>query len=224
VAIDDFSRARDAQDMEHLRLLLAFVLSAKSNCIDIGAHTGDVLREIVRCAPEGRHIAYEPLPHLSRALAANFPRVHVRTAALSNKSGQTSFTHVKSNPGYSGFRQRSYPGEELLELITVNVEPLDSSLAKDYVPALIKIDVEGGEQQVIEGAIRTITTHKPVIIFEHGRGAAEHYGTGPGDIYNLLCVQAGLRIFDLDGNGPYSRDDLARTFELGNRWNYVAHA
>ena len=213
MGIDDFSLARDRQDMEHLRLLLAFVLAAESNCIDVGAHAGMYLREIVRCASDGRHIAYEPLPHLNEQLIKDFPQVDVRLAALSNKSGEASFTHVKSNPGFSGFKQRTYPGEEQLELVTVNVESLDASLPDNYVPTLIKIDVEGGEQQVIEGAIKTIATHKPIVIFEHGRGAAEHYGTGPTDIFRLLCVQAGLRIFDLDGNGPYSLEDLSRQFD-----------
>jgi FkbM family methyltransferase len=223
MGIDDFSIARDQQDMEHLHLLLAFTLSADSNCIDVGAHTGDVLREIIRCAPNGRHIAYEPLPHLHEQLIKDFPQVDVRLAALSNKNGEASFTHVKSNPGYSGFKRRTYPGTEELELIIVRIEPLDSSLPEGYVPSLIKIDVEGGEQQVIEGAIRTIALHKPIVIFEHGKGASEHYGTGPEDIFNLLCNEAGLRIFDLDGNGPYSLEDLSRTFEQGNRWNFVAH-
>src|SRR5439155_7936660 len=91
--------SRDKQDMEHLRLLFAFVLSRESNCIDIGAHAGDVLREIVRCAPNGHHIAYEPLPHLNRQLINDFPDIEVRLAALSNRTGESSFTHVKSNPG-----------------------------------------------------------------------------------------------------------------------------
>jgi FkbM family methyltransferase len=221
--IDHYSSVRDAQDMEHLRLLFAFALSAKSNCIDVGAHTGDVLREIIRSAPEGHHIAYEPLPQMNRELAANFPCVDVRLAALSNRSGMASFTHVKSNPGYSGFKQRTYPGEEVLEVLTVKVEALDSTLPDNYVPSLIKIDVEGGEQQVIEGAIQTITTHKPIVVFEHGRGAAEHYGTGPSDIFNLLCARAALRIFDLDGKGPYTLEDFSQSFESGKRWNYVAH-
>jgi FkbM family methyltransferase len=222
--IDDLSVERDKRDMGHLRLLLAFTLSANSNCIDVGAHVGDVLREILRCAPKGRHIAYEPLPRLNQQLVKNFPEVDVRLAALSNQFGEASFIHVRSNPGYSGFKQRTYPGEEQLEIITVRVEPLDSSLPDNYVPSLIKIDVEGGEQQVIEGAIGTIATHKPVVIFEHARDAAPFYGTGPADIFNLLCVEAGLRIFDIDGNGPYALEDFSRTFELGNLWNYVAHA
>jgi FkbM family methyltransferase len=214
--------ARDRQDMDHLRLLFSFALSEASNCIDVGAHTGDVLREIIRCAPQGKHIAYEPLPHMFDDLIRTFPNVDVRRAALSNRKGEASFTYVKTNPGYSGFRERTYPGEEQLEQINVRVEPLDSSLADDYIPSLIKIDVEGGEQQVIEGAIRTITKYKPIVVFEHGRGAAEHYGTGPADIFQLLCVWAGLRIFDLDGNGTYSLEDFSHTFDSGNRWNYVA--
>lgn len=33
-----------------------------------------------------------------------------------------------ARPGYKGFKERSYPGEVDLEIITVRVEPLDSSL------------------------------------------------------------------------------------------------
>jgi FkbM family methyltransferase len=223
MGIDDFSVQRDKQDMEHLRLLLAFTLSANSNCIDVGAHVGEVLTEIVRCAPKGSHIAYEPLPNLNRQLVKNFPEVDVRLAALSNRSGDASFTHVRSNPGYSGFKERSYPGHEQLQIITVRTEALDSSLPDNYIPSLIKIDVEGGEQQVIEGAIGTIAMHKPIVIFEHARDAAPHYGTGPENIFQLLCVEAGLRIFDIDGNGPHTLEDFSRTFEAGNLWIYVAH-
>jgi hypothetical protein len=104
----------------------------------------------------------------------------------------------------------------------VLVEDLDSSLPRDYVPALIKVDVEGAEQQVIEGGIRTIATHRPIVVFEHGSGAAPAYGTKPQDIFELLAVEAGLRIFDLDRNGLYDGDSFAQAFEAGERWNFVA--
>lgn len=154
MAMDDFSVERDKRDMEHLHLLLAFTLSANSNCIDGGAHIGEVLREILRCAPKGRHIACEPLPHLNQQLVRNFPAVDVRLAALSNRFGEASFIQVRSNPGYEGFKQRTYPGEEQLEIITVRTQPIDSSLPENYVPSLIKSGVEGGEQQVIESPQR----------------------------------------------------------------------
>jgi FkbM family methyltransferase len=215
---------RDRRDAEHMRLLLAFSLSTDSNCVDVGAHQGSVLKEIVRLAPEGHHIAYEPLPHLHKLLEARFPQVDVRRAALSDRNGPASFTYVRTNPAYSGFRERDYPGRERIETIEVRTEVLDSSLPPDYIPQLIKIDVEGAEQQVLEGSIKTIAAHKPVVVFEHGRGSAEYYGTRPVDLFELLCGIAGLRIFDIDGRGPFDLAEFQRIFERGGIWNFVAHA
>ncbi|HEV2713584.1 MAG TPA: FkbM family methyltransferase [Gaiellaceae bacterium] len=214
---------RDWRDFEHLRLLLALSLAEDANCVDVGSHEGAVLREILRLAPRGRHIAFEPLPEFHARLAADFPDVDVRPVALSNRSGEASFTYVRTRPGYSGFRPRRYPAAEETESITVTTETLDSSLPEDYVPALIKIDVEGAEEQVLAGAMRTITEHRPTIVFEHGTAARE-YGTRPEAIFDLLCKEAGLRIFDLDGNGPYGRTEFAAVCDRGRYWNFVAHA
>jgi hypothetical protein len=63
------------------------------------------------------------------------------------------------------------------QMIIVRTERLDRSLPAGYVPAVIIIDVEGAEQQVVEGALETIRRHQPIVVFEHGLGAADHYGT-----------------------------------------------
>ena len=214
---------RDRLDNEHLRLLLAFTLAPDSNCIDVGAHRGDVLREIVRLAPAGRHIAYEPVPDSHAALAREFPQVDVRRAALSNEAGETSFVHVRSDPAFSGLRERDYPREFEREMLTVRTEALDAVLPEDYAPRLIKIDVEGAEGLVLEGAIGTLRRHRPVVAFEHGVGGPEHYGTRPADVYRLLVDEAGLRIFDIDGNGPYRESEFDDVFDKW-MWNFVAHA
>lgn len=212
----------DRAEGEHLRNLLASVLKEDSNCIDIGAYRGRVLAELVRAAPKGRHIAYEPLPHLNKALREQFPLVDVRQAAVADTVGETSFTYVKNMPAESGFRERFHAGEQQIEKLTVRTEALDHSLPADYVPALIKIDVEGAERQVFEGAIETISRYKPVIIFEHGKGGAAYYDTQPRQIYQLLHEKAGLEIFDLDGNGPYTLAQFEETFATDARWDYVA--
>ena len=216
------SYRRDRIDNQNLRLLMAFALTEDSNCIDIGSHKGAVLAEMVRVAPCGKHIAYEPLPFLYKYLVDHFPSVDVRHAAVSNEEGETSFTYVKNLPTHSGFRETSYPVEPQVEKMTVRTETLDGSLPAGYVPALIKIDVEGAERLVIEGAIETISKYKPIIVFEHGRVGAGHYGTQPCQIYELLYDKAGLRIFDLDGNGPYTLGQFEETYAQGNRWNFVA--
>jgi FkbM family methyltransferase len=210
---------RARRDDEHMRLLLAFLLAPDSNCVDVGAGLGDVLSDIVRIAPMGRHIAYEPLPQSHAVVQQRFPGVDVRRAALSDVDGETTFTHVLDLPAYSGFRRRPYPSEVRTETIAVRTERLDDHLPDGYVPALIKIDVEGAQQLVIEGAMRTIATHRPVVIFEHGMDSAAGYGTTSDGMHHLLCDEAGLRIFDLDGNGPLDRD----AFRAARVWNFVAH-
>jgi FkbM family methyltransferase len=213
---------RDRSDNERIRLLMAAVLSPTSNCIDIGCHQGALLKDILRFAPKGQHIAFEPIPCYYDELKIGFPQVDVRCAALSNKTGESDFRFVVSSPGYSGLKERAYPGEERIETIRVRLQRLDAALPAGYAPDLIKIDVEGGERQVIEGGLETITKFKPVVIFEHGRGASEYYGTRPEHIFDLLCVKAGLRLFDLDGNGPYSLQYFVRVYESGERWNFLA--
>src|SRR5437868_6562966 len=69
-------------DEAHLRLLLAWALDEGANCVDVGANVGDVLRDIVRCAPRGKHIAFEPLPDLQAQLCRDFPSVEVHRLAL----------------------------------------------------------------------------------------------------------------------------------------------
>ena len=108
------------------------------------------------------------------------------------------------------------------EKLIVRTEMLDRCLPDGYVPALIKIDVEGAERQVFEGAMGTISKHKPIIIFEHGKGGAAYYSTEPHHIYELLNDEAGLRIFDLDGNGPYTLSQFEETYARDERWDYVA--
>ncbi|MBM4092428.1 MAG: FkbM family methyltransferase, partial [Planctomycetes bacterium] len=116
--------------------------------------------------------------------------------ALSDKPGNTTFQHVVTNPGYSGFRQRRYdrPHEEIKE-IQVKTERLDN-LIPDTTPIhFIKVDVEGAELQVFQGATETIRKNHPYIVFEHGVGAADHYGTTPENVFDLLVGQCGLRMF-----------------------------
>ncbi len=68
---------------------------------------------------------------------------------------QSAFAHVLGHAeGWSGLRFRPLPaGEQAqVEEIQVRLEVLDEILDPDLRPAVIKIDVEGAEQQVLEGA------------------------------------------------------------------------
>jgi len=214
---------RELRDRQGMSVLIASILPRDGSAIDVGSHAGAVLREIVRVAPAGRHIAYEPLPMFAANLAAEFPTVEVRNAALSDATGQVEFIHVESAPEFSGMREREYGAyaNSPLSTITVRAERLDDALPSDFVPKLIKIDVEGAELLVLRGARETLRRHRPIVVFEHGIGAADRYGYGPGDVYDLLAGELDMRIFDLDGAGPYSRERFVEVFPEP-LWNFLA--
>jgi FkbM family methyltransferase len=213
---------RGLRDDEHLQLLLAFTLTPTAHCIDVGAHRGDLLKHMVRLAPEGRHLAYEPLPDLAASLQRDFPDVDVRNAALGDAAGETPFVHVTNRPAYSGLRERELPPEATTDEIRVRVERLDDALPDGFEPDFVKVDVEGGELQVFRGAIETLRRYRPTIWFEHGIGGADRYGTRPTEVYDLLAEDVGLRIFDADGTGPYSRAQFEEVFPRP-MFNFVAH-
>jgi FkbM family methyltransferase len=212
----------DIRDNERLVALFEELLRPDSDCLDVGAHEGAVLREMVRLAPKGRHVAWEPLPAFARRLRDEFPSVEVREAALSDRAGERAFAHVLDEPGWSGFVARPTPAGSAVETITVRCERLDDALPEGLRPALVKIDVEGAEEQVLLGAADTLRRHRPVVVFEHGAGSADHYGTTPDRIHDLFTGFLGYRLFGLDGDGPYAVDRFTEIFSRGERVNFVA--
>jgi FkbM family methyltransferase len=222
-AFEPASRTQDRRDHEALATVFAAALAPDANCIDVGAHGGDVLDDLLRIAPDGHHLAFEPLPDLAAQLQQRLPQVDVRAVALSDANGTAEFAHVVDRPGWSGLRERPTPdgATARVERITVPTQRLDDALPPGYVPALIKVDVEGAELQVLQGARQTLATHRPLVVFEHGLGSADHYGTRPGDVHALLTA-TGHRIFDLQGGGPYDAAAFAHAFHHATRVNFLA--
>ncbi|HWK27395.1 MAG TPA: FkbM family methyltransferase [Solirubrobacter sp.] len=216
---------RDGLDSTNMRRLVSFLLRPGDNAVDVGSNHGALLAEMLRVAPQGHHVAFEPIPELAADLRARFPTAEVHEAAASNVTGTATFSHVRAADGWSGLKFRPLPtgaDGDVVE-IEVRLAPLDELLDPDVPRALIKIDVEGAEQQVIEGALETLKAQRPTVIFEHGLGSANVFGTTPDDIHGLLVGEIGYRIFDLDGNGPYPLDEFKRVFWAAERVNFVAH-
>ena len=213
---------RERVDHHAMVVLLAALLAEGDTFIDVGAHEGHLLEHAVRIAPHGAHVAWEPLPHLAADLRTHFPSVEIRNAALGDETGIADFLHIVDSPGQSGFRDRDFPETTARETIRVAVERLDDALERGTAPVVIKVDVEGAELAVFRGGLETITRHRPCILFEHMIGGAEYYGTRSEDVWDLLCEECQLTIFDLDGAGPYSRDQFADAVGLRARWNWLA--
>jgi FkbM family methyltransferase len=224
--------------MAQLRVIAACVLRSDSNAVDVGANIGETLRLFVGMAPSGKHFAFEPIPDMATALTEQFPGVTVIAAALSDHAGQAEFVHVRTAPSLSGLKRIPLPtgpslrledrvmpaaGDDRLTTLTVETLRLDDALPAGYVPHLVKVDVEGAEHLVLAGAVNTLRRHRPVVVFEHGMGGAPAYGANSDDVFAILD-EVGMRIFDLDGDGPYSRSRFEEVFRAGTRWNFLATA
>lgn len=209
--------------------IIAKVMGPDDLGIDIGCHQGAILDHMIKAAPEVRHLAFEPLPHLADALRSKYDGVELHQLALMAKpSGNIEFHHVVSNPGYSGILERRYdrPDEEI-DLISVATAKLDDLVPTSLTPVIIKIDVEGAELGVLQGGRETIVRAKPLVVFENGLGASDHYGTTPGDIYDFF-ESCGMRLSLLGTwleDGPsLSKDQHREQFEQGHNYYFIGHS
>ena len=209
--------------------VISKVCHIDSNCADVGCHKGEILDLFLAASPQGQHFGFEPIPVLYKNLRekyASHPNCRFFDIALSNRQGTSSFNYVVSNPSYSGLLKRRYdrPNEEDTQ-ITVITETLDDIWPPDLRLDILKIDVEGGEQMVLEGARETIIRWKPTVIFEHGLGASDIYGSTPAQVFTLL-EDCGLRIFLLEnflgGGAPLSAEGFSKQFYERQNYYFVA--
>ena len=197
------------------------VLHRNSNCIDVGAHGGEILKRMVEIAPYGTHHAFEPLPHLAGILRKRFPGVVVHDVAVSDKNRDSDFLFVEDAPGFSGLQRRIYDRpDRKVTTIRVHQVTLDDTIPPSERIAFIKIDIEGAEFHAIKGGIETIRRNKPVIVFEAGIQSTGEYGVKPDDLYSLMTETIGNKLSTISRwiarKHPLSREEFVTNWFLAD--------
>jgi hypothetical protein len=64
----------------------------------------------------------------------------------------------------------------------------------------LKIDVEGWEHEVVQGAEQTIRSHRPVVVIEQKPHQAERYGRGRYDALNVLRSWGMVQAVEIGGD------------------------
>jgi FkbM family methyltransferase len=153
-----------------VRAFRAFVRPA-SVAYDVGTSYGYHTLYLARLVgPEGTVFGFEPHPRDHRLLVQNLDMNGVRNvrpmrAAVAGASGSVAFATF-GYPGVSHIVSQATPGDA--DVITVPAVSLDDFVfAQGHpAPAFIKVDVEGGETGVLEGAQEVLRRHRPVVVAE----------------------------------------------------------
>jgi FkbM family methyltransferase len=206
-------------------------LSKDANCIDVGCYRGEMLDLMLAAAPEGIHFAIEPVPVNCEYIRDKFSdnaNCHILNFAASNVKGKANFNYVLSNPSYSGLKKRTYDRAYEKDInIEVLTDKLDNQIPSDVPIHLIKIDVEGAELLVLEGARNLIAKNKPIVVFEHGLGASDVYGAGPEELYSFfnqldMCI-SNLGTF-VKGQPSLDIEAFKQQYLNKRHYYFVAHA
>ncbi|OBF10052.1 FkbM family methyltransferase [Mycobacterium sp. 852002-10029_SCH5224772] len=179
--------------------LVASLCDPRRISLDIGADLGEFT--IAMLASSRSVIAFEPRPAQAHDLASMFGAVgapvQVEAVALSDKPGRIAMRVVESEPGRStidtGNELTDVSGDEIRSL-DVPVERLDDLRLDDI--GLIKIDVEGHELAVLQGATQTLARNRPAIVVE---AEERHHPHAIAEITGLLAGLGYAGYFDLDG-------------------------
>jgi FkbM family methyltransferase len=160
-----------------IKLVKEFIVKG-TDSLDIGVYQGIYSYEISKYAKTVHAFEFNPIifPFLDRNIYKIINNIKLYNFGLSNKNGKTTLripirNKLVNEENYEEFfemgRATICDKNEFNEFRTfsVNVKKLDNFQFENPI-SFIKIDVEGHELEVVEGAIATISRNKPILLVE----------------------------------------------------------
>jgi FkbM family methyltransferase len=192
----------------HIQLTIVDNLKPGETFYDIGANRGFLgLLAANRVGPDGHIYEFEPLQenvaYIQSLMRMN--RVHnftVVPSAVSDVSGKSKF-YLGNSHSTASLSCGSRHDSVVVETIT-----LDQFVFENRWPALIKMDIEGGELAALEGATKIMASKRPPtwIIEVHDRELDQEV--------SRLLISNGYTVSDLPAPSPrrkvYPKQILAR--------------
>jgi len=166
-----------------MSFLLHF-LRQEDTFADIGANIGSYT--ILAAAHVGaKTLSFEPVPvtfcHLMDNVMINRlgNRIEAFNIALGSQKGTVEFTSSQDTTNHVVCKNDT-------DAISVPVEALDDVLENKQIPALLKIDVEGFETEVLIGGNKTLKNSNLKAIVIELNGSGKRYGYDEQNIHNML--------------------------------------
>ncbi|MES2877237.1 MAG: FkbM family methyltransferase [Pseudomonadota bacterium] len=187
-------KATEAMEKE----IIMKLISHCKNVVDVGANIGWYTLNFGKLENIEKIYSFEPIPYtfayLKKHVEFNkISKAEIFNIGLSNEIGQKNFFWTTEETGSSSManiRERNN-----IEIVKCEINTLDNFLSdKNIVIDFLKIDVEGAELFVLEGAATCIEEHKPIIFSELLRKWSAKFNYHPNDVINLL-KKAGYSVY-----------------------------
>jgi FkbM family methyltransferase len=194
---------------------------------DIGANYGDYTSALLKLAPNSHIHAFEPSPPIHSRLYERFEgeeRVDVHEFGFSNHEGDAQLFSDNFDGKMSSLVKRNLEHIDVsFDLATkISVRTLSNYCTQaNVIPHLIKIDVEGFEFQVIQGAGELLSQIQ-LIQFEFG-GTNIDSKVFFRDFWEIL-VNAGFELFRLTPRGLVRIEKYSETQEVFVFSNFYARS
>jgi FkbM family methyltransferase len=176
----------------HVMATLARLVPRDGVAVDVGANVGAIALLLARAAPAGRVVAFEASPATVPVLRANLAangaaNVEVVPLALGDRAGRVRLSAIAAGAGGSFVSAQAASGEGAeVEATTLDDWVQERGLAR---LDLVKIDVEGSEPRVLDGARRTLERHRPALVVECNPAALLRFqGIGAADLLGRLAA------------------------------------
>jgi FkbM family methyltransferase len=185
--------------------------------LDVGANIGlySAAWSIATARP---HLALEPVSQTAalcrEVLAANGIEGNVWEIAAGRTHGSVTLTASGGGANNRWARERSKvdPDTPLIDVVTAPLDQLVTRAGVDVVAA-IKIDVEGQELEVLEGAIETLRRWKPRLVIECHCASWDELNVDRHRFAELIDSFGYRQVADPDGQ-PVDFKEARRTVHL----------
>ena len=198
---------RGLESYEPETFWLFFELAREARLVlDIGANSG--IYTLIACAANQRCevISFEPLPLMHRQLVKNIEingfagRCTARCEAVSNTSGSSSIHYPHKDEVKASLCGDWASGGRDCSL-EVTLTTIDECCSSQEAVGLVKIDVEGYEDKVLEGMSRVLEDFHPRIVMEC-------VPDGPYKAVESILSGFGYRFYHVRRTGPVAVDSI----------------
>jgi FkbM family methyltransferase len=162
------------RELYHAKWVKALQSASQPLVLDVGANAG-LFSHLVFCLNhQAEIIAFEPLPGMVEHINALKERTGMNLHCIAKAVGRVPGEAMLESPhGYDGVSRICTSGQPTGRTFRVEMTTLDKEIAKRPV-LVMKIDVEGFEEEVIAGAGATLSKTRFLIIEAHNATRRDH--------------------------------------------------